>query len=151
MAPLPCPPAIMSSPNVIPPGENRVEGRPPAPYGDVLGDAWEIEEVACWRGLWMPRSAGPLWDGYWFHPNGERVKAPLQLWHSGRSVTMVRTHSGGQYCRYDGLISADWWSIEGHYSCTWERRPMRWRAYIIRFEYALPALLRGRGERHPRQ
>ena len=149
VSPTMCPPAIVSSPNVIPPAENRTASRPPAPYGDLLGDAWEIEEVACWRGIWTPR-IGRSWEGYWFHPNGERVKAALELWHSGRNVTMVRRHRDGRYCRYDGEISPDWWSIEGQYTCTWERTPMRWRAYIIRTEYALPALLREQGERHPR-
>ena len=152
VAPLACPPSGLFAPNVIPPAQNRTEGRPPAPYGDVLGDAWEIEEVSCWRGLWTPRSGGGrLWDGYWVHPSGERVKAALELWHDGRKVTMVRRHDRGQYCRYDGTISADWWSIEGRYTCTWERTPMRWRAYIVRTEYALPALLRAPGERHQRQ
>ena len=149
VAPLACPPTILSSPNVIPPAENRVEGRAPAPYGYMLGDAWEIEEVACWRGIWTPRE-GRLWEGYWFHPTGERVKAPLELWHKGRNVTMVRRHARGEYCRYDGVISPDWWSIEGRYTCTWERTPMLWRAYIVRTEYALPARLREPGERHPR-
>jgi hypothetical protein len=146
-----CPPAVLSNPNVIPPAEYRVEGRPPAPYGDVLGDAWEIEEVACWRGIWVPRPSSRLWDGYWFHPSGERVKAPLELWHEGRSVTIVRRHERGQYCRYDGTITPDSWSIEGRYTCTWERTPMRWRAYIMRSEYSLPALLRAPGERDPRR
>ena len=149
VAPIECPPSIVASPNVIPPAANRADGRPPAPYGDVLGDAWEIEEVACWKGIWTPRS-GRVWDAYWFHPTGERVKATLELWHKGRHVTMVRRHSQGRYCRYDGEISSDWWTIEGRYTCTWERTPMRWHAKIVRTEYALPALLREPGERHQR-
>jgi hypothetical protein len=149
VAPVLCGSDVVASPSVIPPAANRADGRPPAPYGDVLGDAWEIEEVACWRGIWTPRK-GRLWDAYWFHPGGERVKATLELWHSGRNVTMVRRHSQGRYCRYDGVISSDWWSIEGRYTCTWERTPMRWHAKIVRMEYALPALLREPGERHPR-
>ena len=150
VAPVTCPPTVIGSPNVVPPAQNRAAGRPPAPYGDLLGDAWEIEENACWRGIWTPRGPGRVWEGYWFHPTGERVKAKLELWHDGRKVTMVRRHARGQYCRYDGVISSDWWSIEGRYTCTWERTPMRWRAYIVRTEYALPALLREPGERHPR-
>jgi hypothetical protein len=149
VAPRECPPATVGEASVIPPAENRADGRSSAPYGDVLGDAWEIEEVACWKGIWRPRS-GRIWDGYWFHPTGERVKATLELWHEGRHVTMVRRHSHGRYCRYDGEISSDWWTIEGRYTCTWERTPMRWHAKIIRMEYALPALLREPGERHPR-
>ena len=149
VAPLECPPAIVASLSVIPPAENRANGRPQAPYGDLLGDAWEIEEVACWKGIWTPRS-GRTWDGYWFHPTGERVQAVLELWHKGRHVTMVRRHSHGRYCRYDGEISSDWWTIQGRYTCTWERTPMRWHGKIVRTEYALPALLREPGERHSR-
>jgi hypothetical protein len=150
VAPLQCPPGVIASTNVIPPAENRTGGRSSAPYGDVLGDAWEIEEVACWRGIWTRRN-NRQWDAYWFHPTGERVTATLELWNEGRNVTMVRRHTQGRYCRYDGVISADWWTIEGRYTCTWERTPMRWQAKIIRTEYALPALLREPGERHPRR
>ena len=78
VAPVLCGSDVVASPSVIPPAANRADGRPPAPYGDVLGDAWEIEEVACWRGIWTPRK-GRLWDAYWFHPGGERVKATLEL------------------------------------------------------------------------
>lgn len=149
VAPLECPPTIVGDLSAIPPAQNRAGDRPSAPYGDVLGDAWEIEEVSCWRGIWTPRNAR-TWDAYWFHPSGERVKATLELWHSGRHVTMVRRHDRARYCRYDGEISSDWWTIKGRYTCTWERTPMRWSAKIIRTEYALPALLRQPAERHPR-
>lgn len=47
VAPLECQPTIVASPNVIPPAASRTDDRPAAPYGDVLGDAWEVEEVAC--------------------------------------------------------------------------------------------------------
>ncbi len=134
----------------VPPANGRVGGRSSAPYGDVLGDAWEVEEVACWRAIWTRRPESRLWDAYWFHPNGERVRATLELWQKGRSVTIVRRHDRGQYCRYDGTISSDWWTVEGRYTCTWERTPMRWRASIVRMEYSLPALLRAPGERYPR-
>jgi hypothetical protein len=135
-----CAPTPLAPP--IPPPENRVEGRPPAPYGDILGDAWEIEEVSCWRGIWTNRGDGRNFDGYWFHANGERARAPLEIWQNGRSVIAVRRHPDGKYCRYDGTISADWWSIEGRYTCTWQRTPMPWRAHIVRLEYSEPALLR---------
>ena len=134
----------------VPPANGRVGGRSSAPYGDVLGDTWEVEEVACWRAIWMRRTESRIWDAYWFHPNGERVRAALELWQQGRSVTIVRRHDREQYCRYDGTISSDWWTVEGRYTCTWERTPMRWRASIVRMEYSLPALLRAPGERYPR-
>jgi hypothetical protein len=146
----PCGDGVVARGNALPRADQRVGGRSSAPYGDIIGDAWEIEEVACWRGVWTPRAGGRLWDGYWFHPNGERVKATMELWHRGRSVTMIRRHERGQYCRYDGTISADWWTIEGRYTCTWERTPMQWRADIVRSEYSLPALLRAPGERYAR-
>jgi hypothetical protein len=148
--PLPCRDAGVGSRNSLPQTGQRVGGRSSAPYGDVLGDAWEIEEVSCWRGIWTRREAGRVWDGYWFHPDGERVKATLELWHRGRSVTMIRRHERGQYCRYDGTISSDWWTVEGRYTCTWERTPMPWRADIVRLEFSEPALLRAPGERYPR-
>jgi hypothetical protein len=43
-----CAPPPLARPT--PPAENRVEAAA-APYGDILGDAWEIEEVSCWRGI----------------------------------------------------------------------------------------------------
>ena len=146
-----CPAAAFSETLPIPPSHQRAEGRASAPYGDPLGEVWEVEEVACWRAIWTRRGDGRVWDAYWFHPNGERVRATVELWQRGRSVTMIRRHDRGQYCRYDGTVSADWWTIEGRYTCTWERTPMRWRASIVRMEYALPALLRSPGERHPRE
>jgi hypothetical protein len=145
-----CGEVVVTQGNATPPSEQRVGGRRSAPYGDVLGDAWEVEEVSCWKAIWSPRAGSKIWDGYWFHPNGERVKATMQVWHQDRSVTVVRRHPRGQYCRYDGIISPDWWTIEGSYTCTWERTPMHWRADIVRTEYAMPALLRAPGERHPR-
>ena len=145
-----CGDPVVANGNSLPRPDQRVGGRSSAPYGDVLGDAWEIEEVACWRGVWTPRAGGRLWDGYWFHPEGERVRATLELWHRGRSITMIRRHNRGQYCRYDGTISPDWWTVEGRYTCTWERTPMQWRADIVRTEYSLPALLRAPGEPYPR-
>jgi hypothetical protein len=148
--PFPCAETVIAAPSAVPPPQQRTGGRSAAPYGDTLGDAWEIEEVSCWRGIWTPRAGSRTWDGYWVHPGGERVRATLDLWQTGKSVTMVRRHERGQYCRYDGTISPDWWSIEGRYTCTWERTPMRWRATIVRTEYAMPALLRPPGSRHPR-
>ena len=138
----PCPPGPLTPAPPIPPPERRVGGRDSAPWGDALGDAWEMEEVACWRGIWTRRGEGRLWDGYWFHPGGERVRAPLEMWRDGRSVIVVRRHRGGQYCRYDGTISPDWWTIEGRYTCTWERTPMPWRAQVVRLEHSEPMLLR---------
>lgn len=147
----PCLPTALSDRPPIPPAAQRVEGRASAPYGDPLGDVWEMEEVACWRGIWIRRANNRFWDGYWVHHSGERVRATLELWRDGRSVTMVRRHDHGQYCRYDGTISADWWTVAGRYTCTWERTPMPWRAYIVRTEYSHPQVLRAPGERNPRQ
>src|SRR5829696_2453596 len=86
----------------IPPPVNRARNRSAPPYGDALGDAWEMQEVSCWRGIWTMRPDKRRMDGYWFHPNGERVRAELELWVDGRSVIVVRRHRGGKYCRYDG-------------------------------------------------
>lgn len=137
-----CAPPPLSETPPIPPPQRRINGRSPAPYGDLLGDAWEMEEVACWRGIWQRRGNSRLWDGYWYNPNGERVRAPLEIWQEGRTVIAVRRHPDGKYCRYDGTISSDWWTIEGRYTCTWERTPMQWRAQIVRLEHSEPVLLR---------
>lgn len=145
-----CGDPVVASGNSSPRSDQRSDRRASAPYGDILGEAWEIEEVACWRGVWLPRPGGRVWDGYWFHPNGERVRGTLEFWQNGRSVTMIRRHDRGQYCRYDGTISADWWTIEGRYTCTWERTPMPWRADIVRSGYSLPSLLRAPGELYSR-
>lgn len=124
------------------PDEQQSQVRSTPPYDDPVGDAWEMEEVACWTGIWVRRGQSRFFDAYWMHPTGERVRAVLELRRDGRSVTMIRRHEGGKHCRYDGTISPDWWTIEGRYTCTWERTPMRWRAKIVRFEHSLPALLR---------
>jgi len=137
---LPCP-EIYGEENVIPLGRRRVEGRTSPPYGDALGDAWEMREVSCWRGTWLRRGKTNIFDAYWMHPTGERVRATLEMWLSGHSVVVVRRHPGGQYCRYDGTISPDWWSVEGRYTCTWERTPMAWQARIVRMPEVLPQVL----------
>jgi hypothetical protein len=110
--------------------------------GDVLGDVWEMEEVACWRGTWLRRGQSNIFDGYWVHASGERVRATLEMFRNGRSVIVVRRHPGGKYCRYDGTVSDDLTQVEGRYTCTWERTPMAWRATIVRMEQSLPAILR---------
>ena len=126
--------------NVIPLGRRHVNGSPPT-GAEALGDAWEMEEVACWRGTWLRRGRTNIFDGYWTHPTGERVRATLEMWRKGRAVTVVRRQERGQYCRYDGTISEDWWFVEGRYTCTWERTPMRWHARIVRLPEVLPYVL----------
>ncbi len=138
----PCPPPYPPFNPPIPSEERRVDGRSSPPFGDALGDVWEMTEVACWQGTWLRRGKTNLWDGYWTNPNGERVRATLESWINGRNVTMVRRHERGRYCRYDGTISPDWWEVSGRYTCTWERTPMPWRAQIVRMAHSLPTLLR---------
>jgi len=138
---VPCP-TYEGDQNIIPVGRRRIEGRQQPPYGDALGDAWEMEEVSCWRGIWLRRGKTSIFDAYWQNPDGERERATLQMWLSGRTVTVVRRHPHGKYCRYDGTISMDWWSAAGWYSCTWERRPMQWRGRIVRLPEVLPNVLR---------
>ena len=87
-----CPAAAFSETPPIPPSHQRGAGRASAPSGDPLGEVWEVEEVACWRAIWTRRGDGRVWDAYWFHPNGERVRATVELWQQGRSVTMIRRH-----------------------------------------------------------
>ena len=138
---IPCPPDYAAE-NIIPLGRRRVEGRQQPPYGDALGDAWEMEEVSCWRGTWLRRGERNIWDAYWKNPNGERERAILQMWLRGSEVTVIRRHDRGKYCRYDGTISTDWWSVSGWYSCTWHKTPMQWRARIVRLPEVLPNVLR---------
>jgi hypothetical protein len=142
VAPPACPGQYPAFAPPIPPEEGRIGGRSSPPFGDALGDAWEMTEVACWQGTWLRRGKSNLWDGYWVNPNGERVRATLESWINGRRVTMVRRHERGKYCRYDGTISPDWWEVSGRYTCTWERTPMPWRAQIVRMAHSNPALLR---------
>lgn len=140
-APLPpCPPDYAEE-NIIPLGRRQIGTGAQPPYGDVLGDAWEMEEVACWRGTWLRRGRTELFDAYWKHPSGERVRATLQMFVNGRSVAVIRRHKDGQYCRYDGQFSADWRSVAGLYTCTWQRTPMQWRARIVRMRDVLPQVL----------
>ena len=138
---LPCPP-YYGEENIIPLGTRRVEGRAEPPYGDVLGDAWEEQEVSCWRGTWLRRGRTEIFDAYWVHPSGERVRGTLQMWVNGRTVIVVRRHDRGRYCRYDGVISADWWSVDGSYTCTWQRTPMTWHSRIVRMPEVLPQVMR---------
>jgi hypothetical protein len=111
---------------------SRAEVPAGPPGGNAVGDVWEVEEMAG-RALWTRRENGRVWDGYWLENSGKRVRAPLELWQKERAVTLVRQHSAENYCRYDGVISADWRSIEGVYTCSWAARaPMKWRAQIVR-------------------
>ena len=145
------PPQIPSPPpNCAPPLSAEAPIPPPArtfdprvPYGDRLGDAWEMEEAACWRGIWTRRGSTNVWDAYWIHPRGERARAVLRIESRGRDVVVTRSHANGYTCRYDGSISGDWWEIEGTYRCSWEPATvMPWRAQIIRLERSEPHLLR---------
>lgn len=126
--------------SIVPAGAEQPRMEPP--YGNALGDVWEMEEVACWRGTWLRRGRSNIFDAYWYHPTGERVRATLETYRNDRSVIVVRRHDRGQYCRYDGVISADWGSVDGNYTCTWERTPMRWHARIVRMPEVLPRILR---------
>ena len=139
-APPNCAPALSAEPPVPPPARNF---DPTVPYSDELGDAWEMEEAACWRGIWTRRGRGNAWDAYWIHPRGERAWAALKIANRGRDVIVNRNHPNGYSCRYDGKISSDWWEITGTYRCSWEPQTvMPWRAQIIRFERSEPQLLR---------
>ena len=141
-----CAPALSAEPP-IPPASRTFE--PQAPYGNVLGDSWEMEESACWRGIWTRRGRSNVWDAYWIHPRGERARAVLTIRNSGRQVTVVRTHRGGQSCRYVGKISRDWWEISGTYRCNWEPQTvMPWWAQIIRLQRSEPQLLRHQHSTH---
>jgi hypothetical protein len=122
---------------------------PPVPpqldgSGDVLGDVWEMEEVAGWSGVWIRRAGSRVFDAYWTNANGERVRAELEMWSREREVIVARRHPGGQYCRYDGLVAPDGIHVTGRYTCTWERTPMPWRAQIVRIADAQPTILRGK-------
>lgn len=112
------------------------------PDGDPLGDVWEMEEVAQWRGVWMRRGNSPIFDGYWTHPSGERVRVPVEIRVRGRSVTVLRGHGGGESCTYVGRIARGWVNVAGTYTCSWERTPMNWRAQIVRMGDVTPAILR---------
>jgi hypothetical protein len=114
------------------PEGSRAELRAGPPDGNAVGDVWEVQEMDG-RAFWTRRKDSRTWDGYWLENDGKRVRAPLDLWQKDRKVTLVRQHNGGNYCRYDGVISADWSSIEGLYTCSWAARtPMQWRAQIVR-------------------
>ena len=135
-----CAPLLSVEPPVPPPGRDFDST---VPYDDELGEAWEMEEAACWRGIWTKRGRGNVWDAYWIHPRGERARATLRIENRGRNVVVTRTHRNGSSCRYEGKISGDWWEIKGSYRCSWEPATvMPWRAQIIRLERSEPQLLR---------
>ena len=135
-----CAPDLSAAPPIPPPSRNF---DPAPPFGDELGDAWEMEEAACWRGIWTRRGTSHLWDAYWIHPRGERARAVLEIRNRGRDVTVTRRHANGYSCRYSGRISADWWEIAGSYRCSWDPQTIvPWRAQIIRLERSEPELLR---------
>jgi hypothetical protein len=137
-----CAPALSAEPPIPPPTRTF---DPSVPYGDQLGDAWEMEEAACWRGIWTRRGRSNVWDAYWIHPRGERARAELKIDNNGHDVVVRRSHPNGSSCRYEGKISGDWWEINGTYHCSWEPRTiMPWRAQIIRLERSEPQLLRVR-------
>lgn len=115
----------------------------PRPH-DLLGDVWEMREVSSWAAVWLRRGRSHIFDGYWTHPNGERVRTILEIWIDEDKVVALRRHPDGQYCRYDGRLASDWVRIQGQYTCTWERTPMPWQAQIVRIEEVEPAILRER-------
>lgn len=135
-----CAPALSAEPPIPPPARTFDPG---VPFGDELGEAWEMEEAACWRGIWTRRGRSNAWDAYWIHPRGERARATLKIENRGHDVVVNRSHPNGHSCRYDGRISGDWWEITGTYRCSWEPQTiMPWRAQIIRLERSEPQLLR---------
>ncbi len=109
---------------------------------DPLGDVWEMREVSSWSGVWIRRGRSPTFDGYWTNPNGERVRAVLDIRRRGDGVIAVRHHPDGQSCRYLGTIAPDGVQVSGRYTCSWERTPMHWQAQIVRMDSVMPALLR---------
>jgi hypothetical protein len=109
---------------------------------DPLGDVWEMGEVASWTGVWIRRGRSPTFDGYWTNPNGERVRAILDIRSRGDEVVAMRRHPDGQWCRYSGAIGPDRVQVTGSYVCSWERTPMPWRAQIVRMESVTPEILR---------
>jgi len=146
------PPIMPDEPPPVPPGEMRTppyrQVVPSGPIpGDPLGDVWEMEEVASWTGTWIRRGRTGRFDGYWRHPTGERVLAPLDITREGRRVIVIRRHTQGRYCRYDGAFSVDWRAVSGRYTCTWARTPMPWRARVLHLEEVTPELLRDRPRR----
>jgi hypothetical protein len=141
-APPNCAPTLSAEPPIPPPARTFDTS---VPYGDELGDAWEMEEAACWRGIWSRRGRSNAWDAYWIHPRGERARAKLKIENRDRDVIVIRRHPNGHSCRYDGKVSGDWWEITGTYRCSWEPQTvMAWRAQIIRLEHSEPQLLRTR-------
>jgi len=145
--PAPTPPPncapVLSAEPPIPPPQRTFD--PSVPYDDELGEAWEMEEAACWRGVWTRRGRSNVWDAYWIHPRGERARARLEIENRGHNVVVKRTHLNGYSCRYDGKISGDWWEVTGTYRCSWEPQTvMPWRAQIIRLKRSEPQLLRSR-------
>jgi len=117
-------------------------GRVGPPPGDLLGQAWEQEEVSGWRGLWLRRGMTRIFDAYWQHQGGERVRAVLEMHPTRNGVVVIRRHPGGQYCRYDGTFQHDVRWINGRYTCTWQRTPMAWSARIVHLDEATPQVLR---------
>ena len=90
----PLPPPEPPQPSTPPPYQFVPPRTPPA---DLLGQAWEQEEVAGWRAVWIRRGNSRIFDAYWSHPNGERVLVPLEIFLQGRRVIVIRRHAGGQY------------------------------------------------------
>jgi hypothetical protein len=130
--------AIPPLPPPPPPYPPR-EGPPPP---DPLGDVWEMQEVSEWRGTWIRRGRTRFFDAYWTHPYGERVLATVEIIRNGGHIIVVRRHTQGRYCRYDGALSEDGRNISGTYTCTWARTPMPWQAHIVWMQEAEPQVLR---------
>ena len=119
-----------------------VRPRSPRAGGDLLGDVWEMREISDWSAVWIRRGYSRLFDGYWTNPNGERVRAVLEITSRGNAVTVLRRHPAGKYCRYDGRVLPDRVRVEGSYTCSWERTPMPWRAQIVHLRDNAPDLFR---------
>ena len=133
---------VAQPPQPLPPPPPPADDSARLPGDDALGDVWEMEEVAQWRGVWIRRGRSERFDGYWVHPTGERVRAMLEIHVKGDDLVVQREHPGGQSCTYQGRIGGDRVAVTGTYTCSWERTPMPWRAQIIRMREVSPAILR---------
>ena len=136
----PLPPPDPPYPPTPPPYELE-QRSDPAP-ADLLGQVWEEEEVAGWRGTWIRRGRSPVFDAYWEHPGGERVLTTLEVHQRGRYVTVLRRHANGGACRYEGEFRPGWREVVGRYSCSWAPDQAPWRARIVHVDEVTPQVLR---------
>ena len=95
-----------------------------------LSQTW-YENEGDWQGVWTPvhpSAADGAFTATW-HLNRQVEHATLQMtMPSPLAVQIVRTHTDGRTCRYQGYLNTAGNVVTGTYTCSGSPRPMNFLA-----------------------